>query len=150
MNVLNTREVKRLHKQLEEQYGYGERLRLVFLLQETKQKVYVFADSLREIDLSDIRIDSMGLYFGAWYDGLLRLTIEGTQLIGPGCTKNVVDLTREEMQGWMLGNDLERTAEGGPFVIVRHGPDYLGCGKIAGGKILNYIPKTRYVHATYT
>lgn len=147
--VLNTRDVKRIHQQLDEQYGFGGKLDLVFLLHEKKEKLFIMTQDIGDIGLEDLRVDSLGLYFAAWFDGQLRLSIEATQLIGPGCTKNVIDLSKEEMQQWMLGKSIERNIQTRGFVIMRHGDDFLGCGKAVEGKIINYIPKSRYVHALY-
>jgi NOL1/NOP2/fmu family ribosome biogenesis protein len=103
----------------------------------------------------------MGLYFGTFFDNKLRLTIEATQMIGSRCTKNILDVTKKELDVWMQGEKLElsklelpqQPVDPGAFVIMRYRherfDDYVGCGKIGGDLILNYIPKTRYIHATY-
>ncbi|MDD9952833.1 MAG: hypothetical protein OXR66_00690 [Candidatus Woesearchaeota archaeon] len=151
LKFLNSKEVKRIHKQLAEQYGYEGKLDYIFMLSEKKQKIYLFSKDLKELDVDKLRIDSMGLYFGAFFNGKIRLTIEGTQLIGKECTQKIVTLVKGQMQSWMLGNDLEQDEEiePGNFVIMQHEESFIGCGKYVEGKILNYIPKTRYVHALY-
>ena len=156
LKVLNSKEVKHIYELLETQYGFTEKLDVVFMLSEKKERVYIFTRDLAGVDLSKLHVDSMGLYFGTFFDNKLRLTIEGSQLIGPRCTKHVLDITRTEMQTWMMGEKLllsqlehKYEPEPGAFVILRYGTDYLGCGKIGGDLILNYIPKTRYIHALY-
>lgn len=154
LKVLNSKETKDIYEKLEH-YGYKGKLEVIFMLSEKKERIYVFTRDLANIDVSKLRIDTMGLYFGTVYDGQLRLTIEGTQIIGPHCTKNIIDVNKKEMQTWLQGEKLQvsqlaqhpGTVEG--FVILRYNSDYLGCGKIGGDLILNYIPKTRYIHALY-
>lgn len=156
LKILNSKEVKHIYELLEQQYGFSGKLDVVFMLSEKKERVYIFTRDLANIDLSKLRVDSMGLYFGTFFDNKLRLTIEGSQLIGPQCTKHVFEVNKKEMQTWMMGEKLlvsqlehKYEPEPGAFVILRHGNDYLGCGKIGGDLILNYIPKTRYIHALY-
>jgi NOL1/NOP2/fmu family ribosome biogenesis protein len=158
--IQNSKDLKHFHEQLREQFGYTGKLDLVFLYSEKKERYYAMTKDLANIDLSRLKVDSMGLYFASKAKEGIRLTIDATQLLGPHCTKNIVDLTRDEMQVWLHGEKLAvatlahtLTAEPGAFVILRCTydgiTDYLGCGKIAGEFILNYIPKTRYVHADF-
>ena len=152
--VMNSKETKQLLATISEQFGYDGKLDFVFLLHEKKLKVSVFSRDLAGLDLDGLRVDTMGSYFGAWFKERFRLSIEGTQLIGPACTRNVVEITKQEMQRWLLGEDLPLArqppgTEQGAFVILKCDDDYLGCGKLTETSILNYIPKSRYVHALY-
>jgi NOL1/NOP2/fmu family ribosome biogenesis protein len=156
LKILNSKEVKRIRELLEQQYGYAGKLDVVFMLSEKKERIYIFTKDLANVDLSKLRIDTMGLYFGTFFEDKLRLTIEGTQILGNSCTKNIVELNKKEMQTWLQGeklllSQLEKTpeVEERAFVIMKYGNDFLGCGKIGGDLILNYIPKTRYIHALY-
>lgn len=160
LKILNSKEIKHIRELLREQFGYEDRLDVAFFLNEKKERIYIFTKDLVQFDMTRLRIDTMGLYFGTLYEGQLRLTIDGTQLIGARCTKNVLDINHKEMQIWMQGEKLvisqlsnrpETPLSG--FVIMRYrhenGTDYLGCGKIGGDTLLNYVPKTRYIRATY-
>jgi NOL1/NOP2/fmu family ribosome biogenesis protein len=156
LKILNSKEVRNIHELLEEQFGYKGKLELVFMLSEKKQRIYLFTRDLAKMDISRLRVDSMGLYFATIFEGKLRLTIDGSQLIGPDCSKGVIDVAKKEMQAWLMGeklllSQLEQQPAEAPegFVILRFGEHYLGCGKIGGDLILNYIPKTRYIHALY-
>lgn len=156
LKVLNSKETKHIYELLEQQYGYKGKLDVVFMLSEKKERIYIFTRDLEKVDLSRLRVDTMGLYFGTFFEEKLRLTIEGTQLLGPECTKNIVTLNKKEMQAWLQGEKLllsqletRPEVEERAFVIMRHGEDYLACGKVGGDLILNYIPKTRYIHALY-
>ncbi len=106
----------------------------------------VVADSVKEL-----LVESLGLYLGTWLvNGELRLSIEGSQLLGPGATRNVLELGEEEFRRWVCGEDLEKETSLRGFVIIKHGADYCGCGKVVvderrGATIIhNYVPKARY------
>ena len=160
LKILNSKEIKHIRELLHDQFGHEERLDVAFFLNEKKERIYIFTKDLAQFDMTRLRIDTMGLYFGTLYEGQLRLTIDGTQLIGAQCTKNVLDIDHKELQVWMQGEKLiisqlsnqpDTPLTG--FVIIRYrhenGIDYLGCGKVGGDTLLNYVPKTRYIRATY-
>jgi NOL1/NOP2/fmu family ribosome biogenesis protein len=156
LKILNSKETKHIHELLEQQFGYKGKLDFVFMLSEKKERIYIFTKDLAKMDISKIRIDSMGLYFASFFEDQIRLTIDGSQLLGADCTKNVLEISKKEMQVWLQGEKLTLSAMEYPpkeapqgFVILRYQHHYLGCGKIGGDLILNYIPKTRYIHALY-
>ena len=152
LKILNSKETKEIYAMLEKEFGYTEKLDAVFMINEKKERIYIFTKDLANIDISRLRVDSMGLYFASTFRGQIRLTIEGSQMIGVKCIKNIIEIDKKEMQAWLQGEQLQlagREAESGAFVIIKHNDDYLGCGKIGGEIILNYIPKTRYIHALY-
>ena len=79
-------------------------------------------------------------------NGELRLSIEGSQLIGKAAKKNVVEISDCQVKKWLFGNDIEIGTACEGFVIVRNKNDFLGTGKIKDGVLLNFIPKTRRIH----
>ena len=85
------------------------------------------------------------MYFCEIKNDELRLSIEGTQLIGPTAKKNVVEITKEEMRSWLKGNNLQKETDCKGFAIIKYGNDYLGCGKIRKNEIINFVPKTRRI-----
>jgi len=140
LDILNTREKQRILEMIRKQWGASPDLEYVFMRNQ-KGKIYIANKSVFDIDLP--RIDSIGMYFAEAKDGL-RLSIEGSQLVGPHAKKNVVDLSDDEVGIWLRGEDLSRT-EGQGFVIMRNGYDFFGCGKATTEKILNYYPKIRRI-----
>ena len=77
----------------------------------------------------------------------IRLSIEGSQIIGPKATKNIVELSEEETRKWFKGEDIEKECNNcNDFVILKRKNDFLGNGKYATGRILNYVGKTRRVN----
>ncbi|MBR9702545.1 hypothetical protein GOV10_00780 [Candidatus Woesearchaeota archaeon] len=164
MKVLNSKERKRIHQQLNEQYGFEGKLGDALLLNENKGRLYVVNQEVMDFDSEGMRIESIGLYVGTKMNDGLRLTIEGSQIVGPSATKNVFELSDEQHHGWLRGRDLDLpedfVLEG--WLILKHKNeatgvfDFLGSGKVVkkeqeGGSfrivLHNYIPKTRYVRS---
>ena len=144
LKILNTREVKEILRHLKEQFGYEEKLDYVFLLSE-KDKIYIINKDIERIDLEKIRINTMGIYFGTLQNNEgLRLSVEGSQIIGDKAKKNIVELDDNERDEWFKGIEIEKDAGHG-FVLIRHGNDLIGCGKAMKGKIHNYLPKIRRI-----
>ena len=156
LELLNAKERKRLIAQLEKQFGCGaEPLRpYALLLNESSGRISIVNEDVLELDLRGLHADAVGLYLGTKLaNGEVRLSIEGSQLLGPHSTRNVLDLTDENFFHWIRGRAVEKETDLKGFVILRHGQDYCGCGKpVLDEKsqrvaIHNYIPKTRYVRS---
>ena len=77
----------------------------------------------------------------------IRLSIEGSQIIGPKAAKNVVEINEEQTKEWLKGEDLEIDGKSNysGFVIIKHNADFLGTGKYKENKILNYVSKSRRI-----
>lgn len=144
LKILNRKQIKKILDVIKKQYGCNVNLDYAFL-QNEKNRVYIANKEFADIDLSKLRINSIGLYFGEIRSDELRLTIEGTQIIGAHAKKNVVELNEKEFKEWMRGYDLVKETNTKGFVIIKHKGDYLGCGKAKENKILNYVPKTRRI-----
>ncbi len=142
--ILNRKESKKILAMLNETWGFSEELDYAFIEAESG-KIYLAKKDVFGIDLSKVKINSIGLYFAETENGI-RLSIEGSQIVGPKASKNVVDISSEEAVRWMKGEDLEKETGISSFVILRQGSDFLGTGRAAsGGRILNFVPKTRRI-----
>lgn len=142
LRVLNSKEIKEIMNMLKEQFGYEQKISQVFL-QNNREKVFLINRDIERFDLSTLRIDSAGMYFGKFFNDGFRLSIEGSQLIGNACKKNVFEVELSQKHEWMKGNDLEMIQEENKFIIIRSGNDFIGCGKIKNGLALNSVPKSR-------
>jgi len=148
--ILNKKEITRLFKIINKQWGCDcqeEFSDYAFLLSE-KNKVYIVNREIFDLDLSKLRVNSMGVYLGELKRDALRLSIEGSQLIGPKSTKNVVELDKKELREWLKGNNIElknKDIETGAFVIIKSKDkdDFLGTGRYSQEKIFNFVPKVR-------
>ena len=140
--ILGTRDIKEIHQLLESQFGLPGRLPYGFL-QSSKDKLYVITRDLARVDWDNLRINSAGLYFGKHKGDSIRLSIEGSQLIGPDCSKNILDLDYDQALTWMRGDDQPVDTDLKGLVLVKQGDDFMGCGVVKDGTLLNYVPKNR-------
>lgn len=146
--VLNSREVKEVAAMVRQQWGceLSSVVGDVGFLEGATGDIFLISRDVEKLDLERIRIDSLGLYFGEAKNGELRLSIEGSQLVGKAATKNVIQLDDTEFKLWLQGSDLEKDYGGcSGFVIIKHNTDFIGCGRCKNGMILNFVPKARRV-----
>lgn len=141
LKILSSRELKPILKYAEEHYGAKPKWDYGWLL-TPKNKIYLVSKDVGKIDTDKLRVTAVGMYFGEWKHNELRFSIEGSQLLGPLATKNVVELSDSERDEWLKGEELEKI-EGEGFVLIKHKTDFLGSGKSKEGKILNFVPKAR-------
>ena len=142
LKILNSKEVKNIYKLLESQFGFKEKLDFVFLL-SSKDKIYIINRDIEYIDLEKIRINALGLYFASFVIDGLRLSIEGSQIIGPKAKHHVLKLRDLAFEMWLKGLDFKIETEEKGYMIVKHDNDFVGCGKVKEGTLLNYVPKAR-------
>lgn len=146
LKILNSREIKEICKQIEKQWGARIKLDYGFL-RNNKNRIFIVNREISGIDISKLRLNSIGMYFCEDDKAGIRMSIEGSQIIGPGATKNVVGLDEDETRKWFKGEDLEKECPGcGGFVILKNKSDFLGSGKYSNGRILNYVSKTRRIN----
>jgi NOL1/NOP2/fmu family ribosome biogenesis protein len=159
LKILNSRDTKQIIEKLFEQYGYEyDRTShdYVFLMNKDN-RIYLISRSIELIPYDEMKIDSIGMYFGELYKESIRLSIEGSQMIGPTATKNVVNLDTDQMNEWVKGSDIiyediitdKSIITNKDFIILSHKDkitgkiDYYGAGKFKDGKILNFVSKSR-------
>lgn len=94
----------------------------------------------------DLRLDfeRIGLYFGTLEKDGLRLSIEGSFIVGKLAKKNVLELKDDDAIRWLKGEDVEVDEVDG-YWIVKWGRYFLGCGKVSKGILKNYVPKDRRI-----
>ncbi|MBI2137244.1 hypothetical protein HYU12_01860 [Candidatus Woesearchaeota archaeon] len=145
LEVLNSKKTKEVTKLLAEQWGYTERLECGILQREND--IFLATRAIDRVDLRSLNVNSLGLYFGELRANQLRLSIEGSQIIGQKAKKNVIELNEVQITKWLRGEDIElennTTAEN--YALVSSGKDFYGCGRIKDGKLLNFVPKARRV-----
>lgn len=144
LKILNKKETKAILSTIKKQFAADLDQDFVYLKNE-KNKIFITNKDLNKIDLTKLRINSLGLYIAEQKDNQIRLSIEGSQLIGPNAKINIVTLNQDQMKQWMKGEDLEIKGDFKGFVIIKHNKDFLGSGKYANGKILNYVSKIRRI-----
>ncbi|MBI4440337.1 hypothetical protein HY638_05175 [Candidatus Woesearchaeota archaeon] len=146
LKFLNKKETKQILEMLESRWGFKGELDYVFML-NSKNRVYIVNRDISGVDMDKLRIDSVGMYFGEILGNEIRLSIEGSQMIGGKCSKNILEINDNEFREWLAGNDLHKE-EGSGFMLVRHNEDFVGCGKAGKDKFYNYIGKNRRITAS--
>lgn len=143
--ILNSKEVRAIAEMVKQQWGAELGLECGFLEGATGD-IFLISRDVENLDLERLRIDSLGLYFGQVRNGELRLSIEGSQLVGRTAAKNIIELGDAEFKEWIRGNELEKDyGSCSGYVLIRHNSDFVGCGRCKEGKILNFVPKARRI-----
>jgi len=143
LKILNKKEIKKIYALLEKRFGFNDDLELGFLM-NNKNRLYVVNKDFAGIDTEKLRINSVGLYFGEICGNEIRLSIEGSAIVGKSATNNILDLDDEQAKDWLRGFDLNIDYEDKGFVLIRN-KDFLGCGKAVIKRILNFVPKNRRI-----
>ncbi len=143
--VLNSKEVKVIAAAVKQQWGGNFSFDGGFL-EGRDGDIFLISRDIEKLDLERLNIESAGLYFGQVRNGELRLSIEGSQLVGRTATRNVIEVTDADFRQWLSGSDLEKDYSGcSGYVLIKHDGDFIACGKCKDGKILNFVPKARRV-----
>ena len=116
-----------------------------FFMKSEEDKYYITSRDVEKVELKKLRLNAIGLYIAEVNNTQVRLSIEGSQLIGPHAKKNVVNVNETQMRDWLKGEELSVEGNHTGFVIIKYNNDFLGSGKFSEGKVLNFIPKVRRV-----
>ena len=145
LKFLNRKETKEILKLIEEQWGAKLKLDYTFA-RNNKHRVFIINKDISKIDFSKLRINSIGMYF-CDLENEIRLSIEGSQIIGPKAAKNIAEINESQVKQWLKGEDLEIEGKSNysGFVIIKRNTDFLGTGKYKSGKVLNYVSKSRRI-----
>ncbi len=142
MEVLNRKEIKRIEEVIREQFGVDFEFKDI-VLKNKEDKLFLLSNDFKNVSVEKIRVNSLGLFFGRIQDGMVRLSIEGSQLVKGD--KNVIEIKDEEVKKWLMGEELKTEQDLKGFVIIKNKEDYLGCGGVKEGRILNYVAKDRRI-----
>jgi len=133
---------ERITALLRERFGIDEIPEGYVLLSSAKKARLVSTEALDFLDVASVA----GVYVAKETPFGPHLSIEGSRLLGPLATKNVVEVDPEDVDAWMSGSDIEKGevlgVEPGP-VIVKSGEIYLGSGYYDGRRIRNMVSRAR-------
>jgi NOL1/NOP2/fmu family ribosome biogenesis protein len=144
LGFLNGHELKIIDEYLMEHWGIELPKGYAYVMRKDGD-VFMVNRDVERIDLSKININSLGLYIGEFRAGEFRPGIEGSQLLGPKAKKNVISIGKEQLRKWFSGEEIESSEAASGYVFLKHGSDFVGCGRMVDGKISNFVPKTRRV-----
>jgi NOL1/NOP2/fmu family ribosome biogenesis protein len=150
LTILNTREVKEIITNLEEYYDCSLKTfqKEYAFLKNQKNNIFIVTRDVELIDFEKLRINTMGLYFAEINrHGEIRLSLEGSQLIGPKAKSNVLELTEEQVREYFQGHEIEMVikTDDAPLLLIKFKKDFFGAAKYKDGTLLNYLPK---IHRT--
>ena len=141
LKILNTRDLKEIRNKLKEQFDYDYQEDYAFLMNE-KGRIYIINKDLSRVDFKKLRVDKFGLYFGELRNQEVRLSMEGAWLVGKKAKKNVIDITKEEVKKYFLGESLNQDlGQVNRFVLLKYDQDVFGCAKYKNKTILSILPK---------
>jgi len=146
---LNSKEKENVLKLIKKQFSIEDlHLDYIFFSNED-HKIFIISKDVSKINLSNLRINNIGLYFGKIEDDGFRLSIEGSQIIGNLALNNIIEIDDVDTKKWFLGEDIPTKVDNvRGYVILRNKNDFLGCGKIKNNKIINYIDKGRRIRTS--
>lgn len=141
LKILNSKEIKNILNILNSQFGFSGKLDYAFL--RNKDDIYLISKDLANIDSSKLNINNLGLYFGEIKNSTIRLSIEGSQLIGNDSGKSILTLDDDSAARWIAGETIAVSNNLKGYMLIKHKKDFIGCGYIKDGRLLNYVPKER-------
>jgi len=145
LKILNSKEIKEILKLIEKQWNSKLKFDYGFL-KNNRNRVFIINKDIQKIELEKLRINSIGMYFCETRNNEIRLSIEGSQIVGPKASKNIIEINEPQVKQWFKGEDLEINGNYDGFVIIKHNNDFLGTGKYKSGKVLNYVRKSRRIN----
>ena len=142
LTVLNTKDRKELATSLDDQFGVSSLPDRIYV-ESNKEKVYAVSHGLRRIPWQELHIDRVGIYIGKWLSDGFRPSVEGSQFIGDRASKNIVELGKQGIMGWLKGRDVDTMYDDSRFVLVTYNEDFVGGAKMKNGTLLNSVSKSR-------
>ncbi len=145
LKIISQKEKERIISQLNKQFGITKVKGIISM--RGQERLFLFQGNLNEKEIQELErtipLERVGIYFGKFIAGEMRLSIEGVQLLKNQITKNIFELNDEQFDLWMKGNELNIKIPKKGFMIMKYKNDFLGCGKASEEKITNFIPKNR-------
>ena len=100
LKIINSKEIKEILKLIEAQWGAKLKPDYAFL-KNTKNRIFIVNRDISKIDFSKLRINSVGMYFCEIDKLGIRLSIEGSQMVGLKAEKNIVEVDEEQAKQWL-------------------------------------------------
>ena len=104
LTIMRNKEIKKILSEIKDQFDCGIKGEHLFLISKN-DKVYITNPELQEINTENLKINNTGSYFGKIERAGFRLSIEGSEILD-NPKKNILELTDEEFQAYMAGENL--------------------------------------------
>jgi NOL1/NOP2/fmu family ribosome biogenesis protein len=150
INFIKTPRRRKIIEKLNEQFGIEE---LPYLLIESgKEKIRAFSGHLSKEEIAKIsditHVEIVGMYLLKEENSEYRLSLDASLALSNQIKKNIIEISEEQYELWIRGNDLDIQNKRGVYIIKFKG-DFIGCGKSNEQKIFNYVPKDRRLKNAY-
>ena len=110
-----------------------------------KEKLWLCSSEIVDFVFGNFRVDSIGMLF-LRMGAIPKLTTNAVQLLKDEITKNVVELSNEEVKLLVRGLDVEKDLNvEHSTIVIKRDDDYIGLGLYKDGKIKSLIPKSRRI-----
>ncbi|MEM2032257.1 MAG: hypothetical protein QW210_02880 [Candidatus Woesearchaeota archaeon] len=140
MKFLNSKEKKELLKNINDYFQSSfETEDKIFITNQ--DKIYLVSKAIENIDIDKIKIRNIGLYFGQIMQGTIRLSVEGSQLVGKTAKRNILEANKELLEK-LKEEKFEISCNDG-YYLVKFRDHFLGCIYVKNNQAYNYIPKAR-------
>jgi NOL1/NOP2/fmu family ribosome biogenesis protein len=137
---------KKLISELNDNFGITDLPKILF--ETGKEKVRGFTGDLNIDELYALdriaNIEFMGMYLLKEDLGVLRLGFDCALLLKGQLKKNVIEISKDQLEKWMTGHNLDIVVERGLYA-VKHQGDIFGCGLSDGKHLINFVPKERRI-----
>ncbi len=141
-SFLNSKQKKVILKMLINQFSYEDES--LYHLIKDKDDLYMINSSLEGLDLDKLRIRQIGIRVGKINDDKIILSIQGSQLLGPKCNDNIIDVSVADRRLYLKGEDLESKYKNGIY-LLRCDNTFFGCSKLIDGVLRNNIERYRQI-----
>ena len=146
LKILSEKQKKEIEKKLNEQFGISNIPGKIVM--RGGERLFLYSGNLDEKEIryleETVFVERVGIYFAKIEEsGEIRLSIEGTQILGEQIKKNIFTLDYEQLEKWMTGSELNIKSGMKGFVVIKYKNEFLGTGKASEEKISNFIPKNR-------
>ncbi|MBT3395450.1 hypothetical protein HOA59_02865 [archaeon] len=144
LRPIKSKELKVILGNISKQFGIESYKPDLYFFITKKNRVYIITRDYANFDLTNLRLNHTGIYFCTVEKDGVRMSIEGSQMVGKLAKKNVVEIDSDHLDLWVTGNDLWLDGNEG-YVLIKSGGDFYGCGKGLSERIMNFIPKSRRI-----
>lgn len=132
-----------------------------------KEKIWWFSGKISKDFLKGLlklsKPECLGIYFGVLDKNKIRLSMDAAILFGKKAKKGILELNDEKTKKYLRGEEVEiKNINGdyytqknsknflgpkiqGNFVVLKNKDDFIGCGKVKGKRLWNYVPKERRI-----
>ncbi len=152
LNILTSKEKKFVVNQLSSQFGLSDKTFLndFMILKNNKHRLFLTTSNEKDKKFRIPRLEKAGMYFATINkDSTIRLSLEGTQLIGQTATEYILKLDPKQAENWLKGFDFDFEKVEDGYYLLKYNEDFLGCGLIRNNKMFNFLPKTRRLKNFY-